>query len=300
MKTVDIMKGRWFECLVSYGMDPSFLRNRGGPCPICGGRDRFRFDDKDGSGSFFCSHCQPGTGMTLLQLFTGRGFKDLAPELDKNYQAYRPVQAKKVDNEKAIAKLREGMVPLEDGDLVHRYLAGRGIQEVPKAFLRYHPSVYHWDEKRYMPAMCAVMQAGDGSRAGYHLTFLDLESGKAKIEKSRLYTRGESGKAAIRLCAVSDHIHLAEGIETALSVKALSNVGCWATGDAGRLENFQPPKGCKKITVHADIDHNHRGEQAAETLAFRMHQLQIEVSILRECVRGEDHNDILMASRVMK
>lgn len=42
---------------------------RHGPCPHCGGKDRFRFDDKDGRGSFFCNQCRPrsGDGFVLIQ-----------------------------------------------------------------------------------------------------------------------------------------------------------------------------------------------------------------------------------------
>ena len=42
----DIAKGRWKEILPALGIDPKFLQNRHGPCPICGGDDRFRWDDR--------------------------------------------------------------------------------------------------------------------------------------------------------------------------------------------------------------------------------------------------------------
>ena len=35
----------WPEILVGLGIDPQFLVRRHGPCPACGGKDRFRFDD---------------------------------------------------------------------------------------------------------------------------------------------------------------------------------------------------------------------------------------------------------------
>ena len=37
-----------------------------GPCPACGGKDRFRCDDKDGSGSHFCNRCGAGHGLSLV------------------------------------------------------------------------------------------------------------------------------------------------------------------------------------------------------------------------------------------
>ena len=46
--------GRWYGILISLGVDAGHLRNKKGPCPGCGGRDRFRWDDKDGRGTFYC------------------------------------------------------------------------------------------------------------------------------------------------------------------------------------------------------------------------------------------------------
>ncbi|GAB7195786.1 primase-helicase zinc-binding domain-containing protein [Dickeya oryzae] len=37
-----------------------------GPCPVCGGKDRFRFDDKRGRGTWFCNHCGHGDGLDLV------------------------------------------------------------------------------------------------------------------------------------------------------------------------------------------------------------------------------------------
>jgi len=61
-------RNRWNELLVAAGIDPKVLRNNHGPCPGCGGKDRFRYDDKDGDGTFICSQ---GDGNTL----SGDGFE---------------------------------------------------------------------------------------------------------------------------------------------------------------------------------------------------------------------------------
>lgn len=31
------------------------LENKHGPCPICHGKDRYRFDDLEGKGTFYCN-----------------------------------------------------------------------------------------------------------------------------------------------------------------------------------------------------------------------------------------------------
>jgi len=36
------------------------------PCPFCGGKDRFRCDNREGSGSYFCNQCGAGDGFSLV------------------------------------------------------------------------------------------------------------------------------------------------------------------------------------------------------------------------------------------
>lgn len=45
--------------------------NKHQPCPLCGGRDRFRCDDKGGSGSWICNQCGAGNGFSLVRDYTG-------------------------------------------------------------------------------------------------------------------------------------------------------------------------------------------------------------------------------------
>lgn len=49
-----------------------------GPCPKCGGKDRFRFDNKNGRGTWFCNYCGSGDGLDLVKLFFGIETKDAA------------------------------------------------------------------------------------------------------------------------------------------------------------------------------------------------------------------------------
>src|SRR5262249_49918290 len=65
--TTERARGRWREILPVLGIAATFLRNRHGPCPLCGGKDRFRFDDKNGDGTYFCNQCGAGTGVILVR-----------------------------------------------------------------------------------------------------------------------------------------------------------------------------------------------------------------------------------------
>ena len=72
--TLDAASGRWPEILQALGgVHPEQLTDEHQPCPSCGGTDRFRWDDDDGPGGWFCNQCGGkdhagggGTGVDLL------------------------------------------------------------------------------------------------------------------------------------------------------------------------------------------------------------------------------------------
>ena len=47
----ELASGRWHGILTALGVPQEFLTGKHGPCPICGGKDRFRFDNKNGRGT---------------------------------------------------------------------------------------------------------------------------------------------------------------------------------------------------------------------------------------------------------
>lgn len=59
--------GNWKNVL--NGMIPGEVRLDGkhSPCPCCGGKDRFRFDDKNGDGTWICNQCGNGDGIELVK-----------------------------------------------------------------------------------------------------------------------------------------------------------------------------------------------------------------------------------------
>lgn len=53
-------------------------RGKHGACPVCGGKDRFHFDDKEGRGTWICRQCegkQAGDGLDLVCKATGKDNK---------------------------------------------------------------------------------------------------------------------------------------------------------------------------------------------------------------------------------
>ena len=67
-------RGRWAEILPALGVPAESLSAKHGPCPGCGGRDRFRYDDKGSCGTWICGQGGSpvaGDGFDLLQHVLG-------------------------------------------------------------------------------------------------------------------------------------------------------------------------------------------------------------------------------------
>lgn len=87
----DAARGRWRDILANIGgLSDRQLCDEHQPCPLCGGTDRYRFDDRDGSGSWFCNQCGGrhfsgggGTGMDLLMRLKGWEFREAAQRVEQ-------------------------------------------------------------------------------------------------------------------------------------------------------------------------------------------------------------------------
>lgn len=81
-RALDQCRGQWPQILARYGVQLP-PRGKHGPCPITGGKDRFRFSDKDGKGMYYCEHLEPvsGGGLRLLSLYLNKSIVDTAKEL---------------------------------------------------------------------------------------------------------------------------------------------------------------------------------------------------------------------------
>ena len=138
----DRAAGRWPGILAALGVPSSALRNRHGPCPIpgCGGKDRFRFDDKGGRGTWICSKCGAGDGIELVKRIHGVEFKEAARLIEQHIGAAPIVR----NPQRSDAKTREEIValwkrssPITLDDPAGKYLHARlGLTEFPDV-LRY-------------------------------------------------------------------------------------------------------------------------------------------------------------------
>lgn len=91
-KVIDLAQGHWPSILGSLaGLSADQLTDKHQPCPLCGGKDRYRFDDQDGSGSWFCNKCGgpqqaggAGNGIDLLMRRTGWTFAEAAKRIEQH------------------------------------------------------------------------------------------------------------------------------------------------------------------------------------------------------------------------
>ncbi|EKN6110813.1 DNA primase, partial [Yersinia enterocolitica] len=65
-KTSRAATGQWPVLLPALGIHIT-AGGRAQPCPMCGGKDRFRFDNLQGRGTWFCNQCGGGDGLNLVE-----------------------------------------------------------------------------------------------------------------------------------------------------------------------------------------------------------------------------------------
>lgn len=299
-KTAHAARGKWKGILLHLGVPAEALTGKHCPCPMCGGTDRFMWDNKDQRGTYICHQCGAGDGMKFALEFTGRPFNDVASQIDGllgNVKADAPVRPE-ITTEQAIAACRQlwaSTAAIKPGDAAHRYFESRHIGELiyPKA-LRFGAAVRD-GEGGVRPCVVARVVGPDGAGATLHRTFLKPDgSGKAEMQSPRKLMAGELPDGAC--VQLSDYhggpLGIAEGIETAMSASALYSMPVWAALTAGALAKWMPPPGCDDVVVFGDNDHSFTGQRAAYTLGQRLKAKGIGADVLIPDERGTDFSDV--------
>lgn len=297
----EVCRGRWGSILPQLGVHPDVLNGRHQPCPICGGKDRFRYDDRDAVGGWICNKCGSGDGFTLLMKYHGWDFKEAARQVEP---LIGDAPITKSRREQSEDRLRQAMhsawhsaAPLQAGDAVSAYLERRGITVQP-ADIRYLDRCRYQinrDEMKTFPAMVAKVSGPDGAAAQVHRTYLSPElPQKAPIDPCRKLMPGRVPKgSAIRLMDCDPWLGVAEGIETALSASMLFSLPVWSAINSGGLMQFEPPGDVTEMTIFGDRDPEFGGQSAAYALAHRLsvqRKIKCRVAIPGE-ITGRDRVD---------
>ncbi|WP_341325923.1 primase-helicase zinc-binding domain-containing protein [Methylotuvimicrobium sp. KM2] len=276
--------GKWSSILLTLGIDQTHLSGKHAPCPACGGKDRFRFDNKDGRGTFYCSNCGAGDGFTLLQKVNDWTFSECAKEIEKIVgkcsATQSDVKPKQATNEQRLKRIHSGLKRITRDDAVWRYLKGRGIDILPKNDVFFHPAIDYWHRDDAgkpvkvgtFPAMVSVMRNLDDEVCTYHVTYLTDEGQKISgypAKKMMPIIKPLPG-ASIRLGGQGEMVGISEGIETALAAQQLEGYPCWAAANAVLMEQVQVPSYIGAVVIYPDEDASFTGQAAAYALAKRL------------------------------
>lgn len=300
-KTTHAARGKWRGILQHFGIPKDALSGKHTSCPICGGTDRFRFDDKDRRGTWICNHCGAGDGLKLAMDFTGLPFRDVASQIDAILGNVKPdgVQVRDISDDDRRRMLREawsGSKPVQPGDLAHKYLASRGVDEVvyPDA-LRFHPAMRD-GEGGVRPCLVAMVGVYGADRyATMHRTFLRPDGmAKAEMTAPRKLMPGPlpDGACVALSRYTGGPLGIAEGVETAMSASALYGLPVWAAINATMMEKWTPPDGCEEVAVFGDNDPGFGGQAAAYRLAHRLAGKGLHVTVHIPDMPGDDWNDV--------
>lgn len=258
-----------------------------GPCPACGGTDRFGVNPK--KNVFICRNTAGGDVIAMTQhiyscdfikaceILTGEPSpkgesRGLTPEELEAIEQRRQDAARKAEERAAErAKDREerkasageawrGTKALA-GTLGEAYLLDRGIPVPPMGWpidIRFHPALDY--ELAHgvglLPAIVARVLGVDGNAIAVWQIYLDPKGGKAKGIPNEKVGRGFAGGGAVRIGGVGPHIGVAEGLETALAVWTLERyrIPVWSTLSTSGMIGFEPPLAVKRITTYPDGD----------------------------------------------
>lgn len=310
-------RGRWPE-IIGALVGQDYISGKNGPCPGCGGRDRFQFNRRSDAGAFVCrAHPrQGGDGFELLAHALGLSFAEAMRQVGDflgltHYNAAPrrpapPPPAPAVDWSQA-RKAARGMWhsarQIEASDPAGRYLASRGLALPGTATaLRFHPSLSYWNAGREIgrfPALLARISRLDGLGAGLHRSWLSEAGRKLAIDglpARKLFKAGDLTGTAVQLAPPdAGRLAIAEGIETALAFSQATGCPCWAALSAGALARWQPPEAARKVYIAVDVDA--AGEAAAAALAKRLLAAGLEVFLApppgagdwNDAIRGAAH-----------
>lgn len=294
MRNIDLIRevtttaaNNWPHVLAGLSIDVPDSSRRHAPCPACGGKDRFRFDD-NGRGSFICNQCGAGDGLDLIKLVnhcdTTEAAQLAAGVLGIDYRAAETDQ-------KAASQRREQMeADRQQREQERQQRAAEDAEQRRATFAR----LYGEMRQRAIQGESEYLQSKGLAGFNYPLMpdgslLLALvdESGAVAAAQTitphgekRLLTGSAKRGAyhAVNAPESPQSVLIAEGLATALSVHLMRpDALAVAAIDAGNLlpvaEVMRRKYPDARIIIAADNDHHQNGEantgrEAAEKAAL--------------------------------
>lgn len=275
-----------------------------GPCPVCGGEDRFSVNTR--KQVWNCRRCRRGGDVIDLVLFLdGRSFNDaiatLAGDVTRRQAAPQrdPVKRDVEDDERRMlnlaAEILRAASPLNADAIAYFGRRGIDIDQVPEhGGLRFHRN-------------CPWQSGTKPCIIGHFTTSTSNEPRgiwRRPITGEKPKTLGPMAGCVIRLWpdeAVEQGLVVGEGVETTLAAATrIQHRGtllqpAWAACSAGNLERFPVLSGIEALTILVDNDSSGAGQKAAAVCAASWSAAGREVIRLTPKISGQDFNDVVIS-----
>ncbi|EDW0654920.1 DNA primase [Salmonella enterica subsp. enterica serovar Weslaco] len=269
-ETVKQACGHWPNILPALGV--KVIKNRHQPCPVCGGSDRFRFDDKEGRGTWYCNQCGAGDGLKLVEKVFGVTASEAAQKVNAvtgNLPLVAPevvaaAEAETDADRKAVAELAAKLMEKTRPATGNAYLTRKGFPALQCLTL----TAMHKTGGVTFRAGDVVVPLYDDTGALVNLQLINADGLKRTLKggavKGACHIIGGQKQAGKRLW-------IAEGYATALTVHhltgetvmvALSSVNLLSLASLAR----QKHPACQ-IVLAADRDLNGNGQSKAAAAA---------------------------------
>jgi hypothetical protein len=299
-----------------------------GPCPRCGGDDRFSIN---GAKGLWCcrrgrddgSNIDGKDAISLVMHLEGCNFLEAVERLNGgpqpgSWETAPRSPTQRADPDAAARNLESArlivnrVVPVR-GTAGERYLAKvrqidtDAIADVLERTdaIGWHPAVYfnepgnsqygipaHPLHGRRLGAIIGVMTDPVTGRPTGAISRTYLGPDGMKVGKAKTLGRPQGPVRLTRDEDVAESLHLSEGLETALTGMAVGFRPMWSTGSTWVMATFPMLSGIARLTVIADHDAIGAGEAAAQEVASRWQAAGRQVRILRPRAMG-DLNDVV-------
>ncbi|WP_373998699.1 toprim domain-containing protein [Bdellovibrio bacteriovorus] len=278
--------GHWLGVLSKNGIPAHFLTNKNGPCPFCGGKNRWRWDNKDGNGSGYCHQCDArGDGFKILGKWLDLSSRKDFPKLLRivaeslvgidcfgfgNTAIYPASKGKSIES---VKKFWAESQAIYESSPAAIYLASRGLMNPGEIEgLRWHPNMPFYHDNKYVgrfPALVSKISDFNKNITGIHRIYLTEEGEKLTLGEPKKILGSVAG-GAIRFDEPKEILHIAEGVETSLAIREVVKEPTWSAISATNLRRVAVPDKVVTVVIWADLDANLVGEMAAAELARRL------------------------------
>lgn len=335
-----LARGRWdiiFRALVPQ-IAPALERpGRHITCPFHGGKNDFRVANATSShpsyledGRCYCS-CGTWDGFGMVMFANGWDFVRAKREIEAvlrgvGYSAPSPVirvsryrENRSHQDQRIRERIRRWWretVPLDAPEAApaRRYFRNRQLGQVlmPIEDIGFHPGLEYFEDSKLLgryPALISIVRRPTGEVSTVHRTWLTTDGHKAPVPEPRKQYSSPSNSpvmgSAIRLDKwESPVLHIAEGLETALAVRAIMDNAhpVWSTLNKELLRGIELPDYVQLLVIWADRDASYGGQKAAIELMDRIRAngrwavVMMPPYQIPEGAKGVDWNDVIAAT----